>query len=521
MATNKAAYYAAMVSLGGFVFGFDASVISGVVGFIVPEFGLDDLDVGLVVGAPTLAGIISGLAAGPISDFVGRKKVLIALGALYTASAVLSALAPNYETLVFARFLGGFAFASLGIAPMYIAEIAPSERRGFLVSFNQFNIVIGLSIAYFANLFFVLASQSDAGWVRALGIDRYTWRWMLGLEAIPAALWLGFLFTIPESPRWLGIRGRLDEARAVLASLRPPERIESTLDEIRHSASEARISFVNRVRALFVPSMKLPIAIGIVIGIAQQVTGVNAIFFYAPRIFEQSGVGTNAAFAQAVVVGIINVVFTIVAMLLIDRLGRRPLLLAGLTGVILSTGLAGYGFSQASYSLDAPTVAALPDTVDRDALESLIGQSFEDDRAFKRALASAIGAEQVRQYEADLIEAGIDVNPVIILVGILGFVASFAVSLGPVMWVLFSEIFPNRIRGIAMAFVGVFNSTSSFFVQYLFPWEVSNLGSATTFYIYSALGVVGLVILARLLPETKGKSLEQLEADFGRKAAAA
>lgn len=514
MATNKAAYYAAMVSLGGFLFGFDASVISGVVSFIVPEFGLDDLEVGLVVGAPTLAGIISGITAGPISDYVGRKKVLITLGALYTVSAVLSAFAPNYETLVFARFLGGFAFASLGIAPMYIAEIAPSERRGFMVSFNQFNIVIGFSIAYFANYFILLASQSNAAWVTALGIDRYTWRWMLGLEAIPAALWLIFLFIVPESPRWLGIRGRLDEARAVLARLRPPERIEATLDDIRHSVSETTTSFVDRLRSLFVPAMKLPIAIGIVVGIAQQVTGVNAIFFYAPRIFEQSGVGTNAAFAQATVVGIINVVFTIVAMLLIDRLGRRPLLLAGLIGVILSTGLTGYGFSRASFSMDAPIVASLPAEIDRRAIEGLVGESFDDDRAFKAALRSALGDDVVREFEAELIEAAISVNPVLILVGILGFVASFAVSLGPVMWVLFSEIFPNRIRGLAMAFVGVFNSTSSFFVQYLFPWEISTLGSATTFYVYSALGVVGLVVLMRLLPETKGKSLEELEAGF-------
>lgn len=518
MVTNKAVYYAAMVSLGGFIFGFDASVISGVVSYIIPEFGLDDLDVGLVVGAPTLAGIISGILAGPVSDLVGRKKVLITLGALYTASAVLSALAPNYETLVFARFLGGFAFASLGIAPMYIAEIAPSEKRGFMVSFNQFNIVIGISIAYFANYFLKLASQLDADWVRALGIDRYTWRWMLGLEAIPAAMWLIFLFIVPESPRWLGIRGRLDEARAVLAKVRPPDRIEATLDDIRRSVHDARISFAERLRALFAPSMRLPIAIGIVIGIAQQVTGVNAIFFYAPRIFEQSGVGSNAAFAQATIVGITNVVFTIVAMLLIDRLGRRPLLLAGLAGVILSTGLAGFGFSQATYSFDEAAAAALPAAIDRDALEPLVGRSFDDDRAFKAALTGALGTDRVREYEAELIEAGIHVNPGIILVGILGFVASFAVSLGPVMWVLFSEIFPNRIRGLAMAFVGVFNSTSSFFVQYLFPWEISNLGSAMTFYIYSALGVIGLVILARLLPETKGKSLEQLEEDFARAA---
>ena len=506
---------ASMVSLGGFLFGFDASVISGVVPFIIPEFGLDDLQVGVVVSAPTLSGIVAGLTAGPVSDYIGRKKVLIALAALYIVSAVCSAIAPNFETLVIARFIGGFAFASLSIAPMYIAEIAPSRRRGQLVSFNQFNIVIGFSAAYFANYFLLLASRSDAGWVGSLGIDEHAWRWMLGLETIPAVVWLAALIYVPESPRWLGLNGRLDEARAVLARLRPADRVEKTLTDIRNSVSESGHSLFTRIGTLFRPGLRLPIAIGIVVGIAQQVTGVNAIFFYAPRIFEQSGVGTNAAFAQAVVVGIVNVVFTVGAMLLIDRLGRKPLLMGGLIGVILSTSLAGYGFSQARYELSIESVAVLSETIDVAQLEPLIGVEFEDDLSFKRAAADAIGTEILRDHQADLIQAAIHVNPYVILAGILGFVASFAISLGPVMWVLFSEIFPNRIRGIAMAFVGLFNSVSSYTVQLLFPWEVTNLGSSTTFFIYSGLGVIGLVLLAWILPETKGKTLEELEAEFG------
>ena len=515
--SRYAVMIASMVSLGGFLFGFDASVIAGVVPFIIPEFGLDDIQVGIVVSAPTAAGIVAGLSAGPISDYVGRRKVLIALAALYTISAVCSAIAPNFETLVFARFIGGFAFASLSIAPMYIAEIAPSKRRGQLVSFNQFNIVIGFSAAYFANYFFLIQSQSDAGWVQALGIDQHTWRWMLGLEALPAAIWLAVLLYVPESPRWLGLNGRIEEARAVLARLRPADRIEKTLADIRSSVSESGHSFWVRLKALAAPSLRLPIAIGIVVGIAQQVTGVNAIFFYSTRIFEQSGVGTNAAFAQAVVVGIVNVVFTIAAMLLIDRLGRRPLLIGGLVGVILSTSLAGYGFSQARYELTSESVATLSETIDIAELEPLIGVEFANDVGFKRAAADVLGANVVRDNQATLIQAAIHVNPYVILAGILGFVASFAISLGPVMWVLFSEIFPNRIRGIAMAFVGVFNSISSYLVQLLFPWEVSNLGSATTFFIYSGLGVIGLVLLSWMLPETKGKSLEELEEAFGER----
>jgi MFS family permease len=398
---------------------------------------------------------------------------------------------------------------------MYIAEIAPSEKRGQLVSFNQFNIVIGFSAAYFANYFLLLASNSDAAWVSSLGIDEHAWRWMLGLEAIPALVWLCVLLYIPESPRWLGLNGRVEEARKVLERVRPADRVEKTLADIRESVSESGHSFLVRLKALAAPSLRLPIAIGIIVGITQQVTGINAIFFYAPRIFEQTGVGTNAAFAQAVIVGVVNVVFTIGAMLLIDRLGRKPLLIGGLIGVILSASLAGYGFSQARYELSTESVAALSESIDVDKLEPLIGIEFESDISFKQAASDALGTDVVRDNQATLIQAAIRVNPYIILIGILGFVASFAISLGPVMWVLFSELYPNRIRGIAMAFVGFFNSASSAVVTLVFPWQVSNLGSATTFFIYSGLGVVGLVLLAKLLPETKGKSLEQLEAEFG------
>ena len=193
-------YIAALVALGGFLFGFDASVISGVIRFIVAEFSLSEFQVGLVVGAPTLTGIVAGLAAGPIADFVGRKKVLLLLALLYTLLAVLSALSPNYETLVLARALGGFAFASLGIAPMYIAEIAPHERRGLLVSFNQLNIMLGFSVAYFANYFIFELSQSGFGWVRHIDMEYQAWRWMLGLEIVPALVWLCALWSVPETP---------------------------------------------------------------------------------------------------------------------------------------------------------------------------------------------------------------------------------------------------------------------------------------------------------------------------------
>ncbi|MBB6093501.1 sugar porter (SP) family MFS transporter [Povalibacter uvarum] len=513
-ASRRTITLATIVALGGFLFGLDASVISGVIGFITPEFGLNEWQIGLVVGAPTLAGIASSIGSGLLSDYIGRKRVLIALAALYTVSSIAAAIAPNYETLVAARFVGGFAFASLGIAPMYIAEIAPAEKRGLLVSFNQFNIMIGFSAAYFANYFLLHASQDGAAWVQALGIDRHTWRWMLGVGALPAAVWWVLLFGIPESPRWLVVKGRLNEARAVLERIRPPARVEAALAEITESAAEPVGSLRSRFNELFKPALKLPLAIGLIIGIAQQVTGINAVYFYAPSIFEQTGVGTNAAFAQAILIGIINIIFTVIAMLLIDRLGRKPLLMIGLAGVIVSTSLCSYAFNQARYQITESSVTQLSARIDHKLLAPIVGVEYSNDIAFKQAVGNAIGTAELKKHEAQLIQASIKINPYLVLSGILGFVASFALSLGPVMWVLFSEIFPNRIRGIAMAFVGFFNSLASFAVQFLFPWELAHLGNAWTFSIYAILGAVSLVLMAWLLPETRGRTLEQLEADF-------
>ena len=513
---TSALYVAAVISIGGFLFGFDASVISGVVGFIVPQFGLNNWQLGLVVGAPTLAGIIASWSGVWIADVIGRRRALQILALLYTVSAVASAFAPNYQILVIARFVGGLAFASLGLAPMYIGEIAPREKRGMLVSVSQLNIVLGFSLAYFANYFVLQISQSDAAWVQTLGIDQNAWRWMLGIEAIPAALWFLFLFTIPESPRWLVMTNRLEDARKALARLKPAERIERDLAEITRSLSNVQEKFLQRMREVVLPAMRLPMMIGVIAAIAQQVSGINAIFFYAPTIFEQTGVGTNAAFAQATLIGVINVVVTIIAMFLIDRVGRKPLLMVGMVGVILCTAIAGYGFRQASYEITPEVARTLSAEISLQTLQPVVGIKFTNDLDFKNALRETLGDQGMREHEARLTQAAININSTLILIGILGFVAAFAISLGPVYWCLLSEIFPNRARGPAMAIVGFFNAMTSFFVQFVFPWELSNLGSASIFFIYSGLGLVGLALLAWMLPETKGKSLEELELILSR-----
>ena len=264
--------------------------------------------------------------------------------------------------------------------------------------------------------------------------------------------------------------------------------------------------------------MRKVLVIGLVIAVIQQITGINAVFFYAPMIFEQSGIGTNAAFSQAVLVGLINLVFTFVAIGLVDKLGRKPLLAVGLLGITISMLVLGLGFKSATYTLPAAAAEGLPESVDPSSLSPLVGQTFYSDVAFKRALAEALGAAQAAQLESELIKQSIHVNSRLILFGILGFVASFAFSVGPVMWVLFSELFPNRVRGLAISFVGFVNSAVSFTVQLVFPWELANFGSATTFLIYAGFAAIGFFFVLALLPETKGRSLEELAEATGQTA---
>jgi len=506
---------ALIVALGGFLMGFDASVISGVVTFIEPEFNLSNIELGWAVASLTLTATLAMMLAGPLSDRFGRRPVLKVAALLFTVSAVASAIAPDYITLVAARMLGGLGVgAALIIAPMYIAEIAPAAIRGRMVSFNQLNIVIGISAAFFSNYLILSLGQSDLAWAQALHLGEWNWRWMLGVEAIPAIFYFLFLFTVPESPRWLVMHGRSEDAFQIMQRVTSIEEAEAELKDVRESLhAEAHMEKAS-VRELFQPAMRLVITIGVSIAILQQITGINSVFFYAPMIFEQSGIGTDASFLQAVLVGVVNLVSTIVAIALIDKLGRRPLLAGGVTIIAVCMLLLSYGFGAATYAFSADTLAALPPDINVAALQPLLGQTFDSDVAFRDAVVAVIGAEDFSRFQSVLVTGAIHMNPTLILIGILGFVAGFGVSLGPVMWVLFSELFPNRIRGIAISFVGLINSAVSFIVQLVFPWELENFGNSMTFLIYGLFAIGGLILVLRVLPETKGRSLEELEAEL-------
>lgn len=431
-----------IVALGGFLFGFDVSVIAGVIDFVEKEFSLSKLEVGWAVASLTLTATLSIMFAGPLADRYGRRGLLRAAAVVFTVSALMSASATDFTLLVAARLLSGLGVgAALVVAPMYIAEISTAATRGRLVSVNQLYVVLGISAAFFSN-YLILQMGDSEGW---------TWRWMLGIGAVPSILFFALLFAVPESPRWLAMHGRLDGARRVLLRAHGEMLAESELAEVRASLAQELGKPDVSPRELLAPRLRRVLIIGLVVGVLQQITGINAVFFYAPVIFQNAGASADAAFLQAVYVGLVNLVFTVVAILLIDRLGRRPLLMGGTAGIALSMGLMAWGFR------------------------------------------------------------GAQVNEGLVLLGTLAFVASFAVSLGPIMWVLLSEIFPNRVRGLAISCVGLVNSAVSFLVQLLLPWELQNLGNCWPWLIYGAFALLGVLFIARLVPETRGRSLEELE----------
>jgi MFS transporter, SP family, arabinose:H+ symporter len=432
---------ASTVALGGFLVGFDATVISGAVPFVRDYFGLGgsagSLKLGWAVSCLGWGAMAGNLAAGRLSDRFGRRSVLLLTAVLFLASSLTAALSTRFAVFVAARICGGLAVgAAILTAPVYIAEIAPARNRGSLVSLNQLMIVIGISISFFSNYFLL-----------SLGAD--SWRWMLGVQAVPAGLYFLLLTLVPESPRWLLSKGRKASAQAALAVVHGPA-ASHELEAIKANLLKQSRHF--GVRELLTGRLKQVMIFGLGIAFFQQATGINAIFYYLPTIFTSSGGELSTSFAQSVLVGLVNVGMTFVAIWLIDRLGRKPLLIFGLTGMTLSLLTIGWAFHAAQVS-----------------------------------------------------------HGNVVLIAIITYVASFAISLGPVMWVLLSEIFPNEERAAAISVVGFWNSLISASVTLMFPLELAIWGPAGTFLAFGLLAAAGLLFIVMLAPETKGKTLEELE----------
>jgi sugar porter (SP) family MFS transporter len=507
--SRKSIFIAFVVSLGGFLFGFDAGIISGVMSYVGPEFNLDDIQTGWVVSSPSFAAMIAMLISGRLSDKVGRKKILIVVAFLYAFSALASAYSFNYQTLYISRMIGGLAFgAALILAPTYIAEISNSKNRGTLVSIQQFNIVLGFFAAFLSNYYFNELNSSSSFFS-----DENVWRWMLGVEFIPAAIYFILLFFVPKSPRWLYNFNRTEEAKEILFQIHEPKQAEIELKTISENIKSSNGSTKTKFSDLFNPALRYILGIGLLLGVLQQATGINAIYFYATSIFKQTGIGTDAAFSSGVLLSLTTVLFTILAMYLVDRMGRRPLLLIGMTGIAISLLTCAYGFNQAKYKLTFEDITSLTD-VDPYKLMIFEDIVYDNDVDFKNHIKTAIGNQSFAKNEGAIIEASIQMNSTLVLFGIFGFIACFAFSLGPIMWVMLSELFPNRFRGLAIGVIGFVNSFTSWTIQQVFPWELSNFGSALTFFIYGILALFGVLIFVKLLPETKGKSLEEIEIEF-------
>lgn len=508
--TKKLTLIALVVSLGGFLFGFDAGIISGVMSYANPEFDLNDIQSGWVVSSPSFAAMFAMLFSGRLSDLMGRKKMLIFVAFLYAISAIFSATAVSYEMLYISRMVGGVAFgAALVLAPMYIAEISTAENRGKLVSLQQLNIVFGFFAAFLSNYFFNKYNSSESTFLT----DENVWRWMLGVELFPALLYFILLFFVPNSPRWLLLKDRFADAKKVLNQIHGDERGSQEIISIEKNINADKQTSGLKLSELFKPSLIFILSVGLIVGILQQITGINAVYFYATSIFEQTGIGTDAAFSSGVLLSTISVIFTFVAIYLIDKMGRRPLLLIGTAGIAFSLLLCAYGFNQATYQLSETQIDQL-DFKEADKLTPLSNTIYDSDVDFKNDLKKALGNKVYSKNDGAILEIATTINANLILIGILGFIACFAFSLGPVMWVLLSELYPLKVRGLAIGVIAFVNSLISSLVQLVFPWELSNFGNALTFFIFGSIAFLGFFILLKILPETKGKSLEELEQEF-------
>ena len=429
-----------VAALGGLLFGYDTAVVSGAIGFMGKRFGLSHLGAGWAASCALVGCIIGACFAGTLSDRLGRKKVLLFTAVLFGVSALGSALPRNLAEYVIARIVGGMGvgMASM-LSPLYIAEVSPARIRGRLVSVNQLAIIFGMLVVYFVNA--RVARLGDEAWNVAAG-----WRWMFGSETLPAVVFLMLLFFVPESPRWLTKQGQSKKARVILARIGGQGHASREIAEIEDAIGHEGGSIFQ----LLLPGMRRPLLIGVGLAILQQVTGINTVLYFAPEIFKSAGLAATQAISDTVLVGVVNLAFTIVAIWVVDRVGRKPLLLIASAGMGVSL--------------------------------TLLSGSFV-----------------FRRFE----------GPWVLLLVLL-YVASFAVAMGPVVWVVMSEIFPTRIRGRAMSIATVCLWISCFCVSQFFLYLLAELGGYA-FLIYAGMCLVSFVFVFFGVPETKGKSLEEIE----------
>ncbi len=431
---------ALVAALGGFLFGFDTAVISGVEGSIQHMWALDKFSHGFTVASALIGTVIGSLIAGKPAEKFGRKKILQAIGLLYLVTSLGTALTNSWELFVAFRFLGGIGVgASSVVGPMYISEISPAKKRGRLVALFQFNIVSGILIAFLSNYLL-------------FGISDEAWRWMLGVQAFPAFVFFVMVFLVPESPRWLVKNNEPEEAEKVLISIGEPNPAVA-LKNIQESLS---MSVGAAKEKLFSGQYNKPIMYVVALAMFNQLSGINAIMYYAPRIFEMTGLARDTALLQAISIGVTNMVFTLLAISLIDKFGRKTLLIIGSVGMVIALGLVAWTF----YSRD-------------------------------------FGGYAVMFY-------------------LVGFIAFFAFSQGAVIWVFMAEIFPNKVREDGQTLGSFTHWIMAVVISWSFPViaESSENGGFYSFLLFTLMMVLHGFFAWKVIPETKGKSLEGIQREL-------
>jgi SP family arabinose:H+ symporter-like MFS transporter len=432
-----------VATLGGLLFGYDTAVISGTVDYLQECFHISNLVLGMVVASCTAGCMVGAALAGGISDRYGRKWALASAALCFLVSAIGTALPQNVYQLIAFRLLGGIGVGIAAVvSPMYIAEMAPEKIRGRLVSLNQIAILTGMVCVYTVNSF--IAGGFGHDWNVLYG-----WRWMFGSGAIPALVFLSLIPTIPESPRWLLKSGQDAGCLKVLLRLNSPERAAAIREEISQTLDQRKAGW----HEILGPAYRPVLIIGVVLAVIQHGTGINAVMYYAPRIFSHAGVASASAIGHMVLISLIMVFFTILGLLLVDKVGRKPLLLVSTTGMAVS--LVALFFD---YSAKA-------------------GGGFQEYR---------------------------------VLFWVIAYVATFSIAMGPIVWVLISEIFPNRVRGHCASVAVFFMWSASFLISQFFPSLLASLNEGV-FLLFGVLSACSIVFIWRFVPETKGKTLEEIE----------
>ena len=442
--TSKLVYF--FGALGGMLFGYDTGVISGAILFITPDLGLTPFLEGLVVASLLLGAAAGAGSAGPLSDRLGRRNLILIAAVIFSIGAIGAGLAPGVGTLVLFRVVLGLAVGAAAlIVPLYLSEIAPTEIRGAISSLNQLMITVDILLAFIVN---ALLANSEA------------WRWMLGLAVVPSVVLFIGMYFMPETPRWLVSRGREDEARDVLMRSRSEQEAENEIREIKEVEREEE----GGLQELLAPWVRPALIVAIGLAVFQQIVGINTIIYYAPTTLKNVGYGDAAAIYANLIIGAINVVMTLIAIRFIDRVGRKPLLLGGLVGMVVSL--------------------------------------------------TVLGLSTVLLSEPS---SPTDAVAIITLLCLAGFIISFAATWGPTVWVVLPEVLPLRIRGTAMGVAIFLHWIANFVVSQTFPSLLAALGPGIPFLGYAVIGVLAFIFVSAFVTETKGRSLEEIESDLQKR----